>query len=143
MKQPAAPAASSGRSVWSEPDLFHLGYSSSGRCSGQKRPLLQQERILLKATLVRPVPLVCTKAGAGPLAAGRSGMGSGPPGGAGCQEIPPALVSPGPGSCCECVLGCGEHRLPAFQRLHLQQWRHGACTQLLSENQVLDVIATF
>ena len=142
MKQPAAPAASSEPSVWSEPELFHFSRSFSGRCSGHKRPLLQLERVLLKATLVRPVPLVCTKAGAGPLAAGRSGMGSGPPGGAGCREIPPALVSPGPGSC-ECVLGCGEHRLPALQRLHLRQWRHGARTQLLSENQVLDVIATF
>ena len=50
-----------------------------------------------------------------------------------CLGIPAALVSPGPGSC-EYVLGCGERR----------QWRHGgACVQLLSENQVLDVTAAF
>lgn len=72
------------------------------------------------------------------MAAGRSGIGVWPSYRAGCLGIPAALVSPGPGSG-EYVLGCGERRLLAFQ----WQWRNGACIQLLSENQVLDVIAAF
>ena len=125
-------------SLWAEPELLYLSCPSQSTALGVNSRLLQQERVLLKATPVRPQSPVCTQGGAQSLAAGRSGIGVWPSYRAGCLGIPAALVSPGPGSW-EYVLGCGERRLLAFQ----WQWRNGACIQLLSENQVLDVIAAF
>lgn len=131
MKQPGAPAASSGPKVWPElvisselPLLRVLLWPPAG-------PSSSRSAFLLKATPVRDGP--------GPWLLGMQGMASGPPvgwglGGVGwvTGEIPPALVSPPPrgqeaASVCWGVAS-------AFQRLHLELWRRVDCTQRLSDN---------
>ena len=119
--------------LWAELELLYLSCPSQGTTLGVNSPLLQQECLLLKATPWGPSLLFVPREGPGPWLLGGQRLGVWLSYRADCLGIPAALVSPSPGSC-EYVLGCGERR----------QWRHGgACVQLLSENQVLDVTDAF